>query len=863
MRRFDEAARIKLCLLSVGLATLLAGQQIVAQEILPSNQWTAESGTWETVGNWVIRGTDPAENVVPGEGNVAAIFNGGTATVGSSVPDIGELALRSGVLEMNLGGALTAGKAVIGGGGTLRWAGGTLSAEELVLNGGIDLASSAATDLSFGSQWQVAQGLNVSGSPSSVTIDGEAPALDRGLRMKFGSTEVGAVVSVGNEPILTVDRATGNVQILNVAGDTLDIKGYSIASAGGLLSDDWNSLADQEVPGFAEANPVSGTRSTEYSLSGSTALTVGGALDLGAAYDAAQAPLPALEDVTFEYILADGSVFDGPVEYTGPLNDLLLKVDTASGAVSIAHESGFVPAVEVTGFTISSASGSLNAEAFTEINDTWTNTNPQAAALTQVNLEGSEVFSTGSNVGLGSIFGGTQDLSFIYSVADSDSIFAGTVVYVDDVVESCSPLNELLGDLDGNGMVEFPDFLTLSANFNADVSGRPENQYTLGDIDCNGIVNFPDFLTLSMNFGSSIEGAAAAVPEPGTGLLAMFGMLGMFMFRRRRAAASAVMAVAATAAIMAPQTASAQGLDARFIRIHPDGVNNGIGNVIEAMGIVDGSVNDVILNEDISGSYEIIDLAGGGGTFGIDNPYLNGINDNSMNHFLTYLTGEVSFDEGEYSIGCGSDDGCMINMPGISFTATYNENGPTTEGDGQILYNPGRGHDWTLGTFSVPAGGITVPFEALFNEGGGGDSFEIAITDFPIDPEFDDVTSGGARAEYVANNMVLFEDDALNGLVLSPGPFVNPAVDGDFNSDGVIDSSDATILQDNMFTAGGTSIGDITGNGFVDFDDLAVFAPIYEAANAAPAASVPEPASFGLASLAVVALLSVRRRRNR
>lgn len=155
MRRFDEAARIKLCLLSVGLATLLAGQQIVAQEILPSNQWTAESGTWETAGNWVIRGTDPAENVVPGEGNVAAIFNGGTATVGSSVPSIGELALRSGVLEMNLGGALTAGKAVIGGGGTLRWAGGTLSAEELVLNGGIDLASSAATDLSFGSQWQV------------------------------------------------------------------------------------------------------------------------------------------------------------------------------------------------------------------------------------------------------------------------------------------------------------------------------------------------------------------------------------------------------------------------------------------------------------------------------------------------------------------------------------------------------------------------------------------------------------------------------------------------------------------------------------------------------------------------------------
>ena len=62
-------------------------------------------------------------------------------------------------------------------------------------------------------------------------------------------------------------------------------------------------------------------------------------------------------------------------------------------------------------------------------------------------------------------------------------------------VEPADP--ELLaGDVDGNGKVEFADFLIVSANFGQDVDERDE-----GDLDGNGKVEFADFLLLSNDFG--------------------------------------------------------------------------------------------------------------------------------------------------------------------------------------------------------------------------------------------------------------------------------------------------------------------------------------------------------------------------
>lgn len=106
----------------------------------------------------------------------------------------------------------------------------------------------------------------------------------------------------------------------------------------------------------------------------------------------------------------------------------------------------------------------------------------------------------------------------LFAFADVDCISA------DELTRALNQLGLPLGDADGNGEVDFADFLTLSGNFS-----QP-GVYTAGDFNKNGTVDFGDFLLLSENYGSS---TIASVPEP-THALLVTATLGCLMLRRRR-----------------------------------------------------------------------------------------------------------------------------------------------------------------------------------------------------------------------------------------------------------------------------------------------------------------------------------------
>jgi len=126
--------------------------------------------------------------------------------------------------------------------------------------------------------------------------------------------------------------------------------------------------------------------------------------------------------------------------------------------------------------------------------------------------------------------GDTADIATLYTdFGNGDNTIGDpttwNVVKLSGPVElSCSP--NTTGDLDGNGAVDFADFLVLSANFGTEVEDLSQ-----GDVDCNGMVDFADFLVLSSNFGTNVAGTQP-VPEPSS--IQLLGLAVLLGCRKRQ-----------------------------------------------------------------------------------------------------------------------------------------------------------------------------------------------------------------------------------------------------------------------------------------------------------------------------------------
>ena len=90
------------------------------------------------------------------------------------------------------------------------------------------------------------------------------------------------------------------------------------------------------------------------------------------------------------------------------------------------------------------------------------------------------------------------------------------------------------------------------------------------------------------------------------------------------------------------------------------------------------------------------------------------------------VTANVKIPAGEYTLGFGSDDGGQLTIAGVEFTLDGLSNDAFE--DDQIRFEGNRGHNWTTGSFSLDAP-LETTLVASMHERGGGDSFEIAITE--------------------------------------------------------------------------------------------------------------------------------------
>ena len=127
------------------------------------------------------------------------------------------------------------------------------------------------------------------------------------------------MVGARNNLVLTINPATGEAAIQNESPYfNVAIDAYTIASASGKLltgNAAWNSLQDQGLAGWDQADNANANRITEFKTSGATALPGGGTvLDLGAPINIAAGALDA-DDFTFEFKLSTGETMEGIVNF--------------------------------------------------------------------------------------------------------------------------------------------------------------------------------------------------------------------------------------------------------------------------------------------------------------------------------------------------------------------------------------------------------------------------------------------------------------------------------------------------------------------------------------------------------------------
>ncbi|MDC0936878.1 hypothetical protein OAS39_11380 [Pirellulales bacterium] len=373
-----------------------------------------------------------------------------------------------------------------------------------------------------GNSWTLIDAGSVAGSFTSTT----ATALPLGQAAVVGTSAGGngqlVSATIVNQLVLSINTATGATSIDNLStADTEDIDGYSITAASNTLNPaGWTRLGAADA-NWEEANPAP-NHIGELNFNGSRVVNTEESISLGTAYvppsEFGLDPVP----VQFEYNLATGETREGAVVLTP--NTLVLQVDPSSGQSQIVNPTGFD--VNVDGYSVTSASGSLDPAAWTPLADSdadWEEANPANNHVGELNFTGSRLLTqleADAPTALGNLFNsaGTQDLTFEFNVPGG----AG-----------------FSGDFTGDGNVLGDDFLewqkgnapggATAANLQLWETDYGATGGSGGGVAAATYAGLVEYVSL----GGSSSVAASAVPEPASCALACALMLGALGISRR------------------------------------------------------------------------------------------------------------------------------------------------------------------------------------------------------------------------------------------------------------------------------------------------------------------------------------------
>jgi hypothetical protein len=389
--------------------------------------------------------------------------------------------------------------------------------------GSVGLAGTLRPDFggvspAVGSSWNLLEGSNVSGAFN--TIDASlAGALGAG--QAFVVTTANAAgnrqavrLSLRQMAMLNINRDTGVVSLSNPGTTPISLDGYSIASNLGSLSPSgWNSLQDQgALGGQWRESPATVNRASELKRTGLGTLAAGQSISLGTLF----APNPTTigaptEDLALQFASPDG-VFNGLVTYTGTkVNNILLQIDPSSGQAQLRNTSAFT--VQMDGYTISSATGSLTPNTWTSLDDQnaaggdWRESPGASTRLSELKRASFTTLAPGATFNLGAIYNPTlaKDIAFQYLSFGQSQPSNGQVLFT-------SISNNIPGDFNDDGSVNGTD-LTIWR-------GAMGSSSSAGDADNDGDSDGTDFLVWQRNLGAAAvaSGAVAAspIPEPTT-----------------------------------------------------------------------------------------------------------------------------------------------------------------------------------------------------------------------------------------------------------------------------------------------------------------------------------------------------------